>query len=172
MQPGERIKQFRARKGLTLKEMGLRLGYSYVYLSDIERGKVKPSREFLEKIKEVFNISSDYILYSGVGAQWDKIEQKLKSKGFTDEEIQELHPDFLAAVVLGGREEWERGHQYAETFQEPVVEYEVLPRRSKKLLDAVAEILESGDDKIIESLKTNVRLFLDAVRAKKEKGGT
>lgn len=45
------------------------MGYSQSYLSDIELGKVEPSREFLKKMTKVYAISSDYILYGSEDEQ-------------------------------------------------------------------------------------------------------
>lgn len=69
METGERIKEFRRRKDRTQKEFVGPLGYSYSYLSDIERGKAEPSREFLKKLTEVYGISSDYVLYGSEDEQ-------------------------------------------------------------------------------------------------------
>ncbi len=63
MKPGDRIREFRTKHRLTLKRMASGLGYSHVYLSNIERGLVDPSREFLKKLNEVYGLSSDFVLY-------------------------------------------------------------------------------------------------------------
>ncbi len=63
MHPGERIKEIRKGKDLTLKAFGKMIGYSYVHVSNIERGRLRPSRDFLIKLSEIYGISSDYILY-------------------------------------------------------------------------------------------------------------
>jgi transcriptional regulator with XRE-family HTH domain len=54
---------YRKEDKLTLKSMAEKLNYPYVYLSNIERGKVEPSRNSLKKFAEVFGISSDFVLY-------------------------------------------------------------------------------------------------------------
>ena len=123
MKPGERIKHFRKNKGLTQKEFANKLGYSDAFLSDIERGKAEPSREFLKKMKLVFGIPSDYILY-GSGTQWEEIKKKLS----------------------GGK-------------------YGTLPTSTRNLLDNVVEILESGNEVIIDTLKTNIKAFLKLTHA-------
>ena len=69
MKPGERIREFREHKERTQKEFAGPLGYSYSYLSDIERGKAGPSREFLKKLSEVYGVSSDYVLYGSEDEQ-------------------------------------------------------------------------------------------------------
>ena len=134
MKPGERIKEFRKNKGFTQKEFAEKLGYSQVFLSAIEIGKVEPSREFLKKLNEIFGISSDYILYSGTAAQWEKIEEKLKLKGFTEQEVREIHPDYLKALYLTGREEWQRGERHNLAVHEPGAKYQALPTSTKNSL--------------------------------------
>ena len=126
MKPGERIKYFRKNKGLTQKEFANKLGYSDAFLSDIERGKVEPSREFLKKMKVIFDIPSDYILY-GSGTQWEEIKKKLS----------------------GGK-------------------YGTLPTSTRKLLDNVLEILESGNEVITDALMTNIKAFLKIIHAIKK----
>ncbi len=63
MKPGERIREFRDKKGQTQKDFSKPMDYSHSYLSNIEKGKVEPSREFLKKLTGVYGISTDYILY-------------------------------------------------------------------------------------------------------------
>jgi transcriptional regulator with XRE-family HTH domain len=63
MHPGEKIRDFRKKKGFTQKDFAKMMDYSGGYLATIELGKVEPSREFLKKLNEIFCISSDYILY-------------------------------------------------------------------------------------------------------------
>jgi transcriptional regulator with XRE-family HTH domain len=169
MKPGERIKKFRDAKGLTQEEFSEALGISQSYLAQIETGIRQPSREFLKKLNKVFKVPSDYILYSGTAAQWDKIEAKLKSKGLTDDEIREIQPDYLVALVLGGREEWERGHRSGLVAHDPEGEYGGPPIANKKLLDDVTEILEIGDEITVEALIANVKAFLRASRKTREK---
>jgi transcriptional regulator with XRE-family HTH domain len=66
---GERIKDFRQKKGLNQRKFAEQLGYSYGYIADLERGRQKPSREVLERLTEVYAISSDYVLYGSEDEQ-------------------------------------------------------------------------------------------------------
>lgn len=62
MKPGEIIRKFRLTqkpKKLTLKEMGRMIGYSHVQISNIERGIVEPSRDFIKAIEKVYALSWD-----------------------------------------------------------------------------------------------------------------
>lgn len=134
MQPGKRIKEFRLEKGLTQKELADAIKYSDAYLSEIERGVSKPSRDFLIKLTEVYGISTDYVLH-----------------GSEDEQKKYL------------------------LVKEPEFPYQIVPTATKKLLDSVKEILESGNEIMIDALKANIKAFLEAVRVQKktdeDKGG-
>lgn len=50
MNTGDRIKQYRMAKGLTLKVLGERIGMSMSFLSDIENGRSNPS---LKRCREI-----------------------------------------------------------------------------------------------------------------------
>jgi transcriptional regulator with XRE-family HTH domain len=49
-------------------------------------------------------------------------------------------------------------------LREPMAEYEVLPISTRKLLNSAIEILESGNEVMIDALKANVRAYLEAIR--------
>ena len=53
----ERLRLIRKEHQLTLKALSERAGLSVPYLSDIERGKVNPSIESLQKIAKAFNMT-------------------------------------------------------------------------------------------------------------------
>jgi transcriptional regulator with XRE-family HTH domain len=53
-------------------------------------------------------------------------------------------------------------------LREPVAEYQALPISVRRLLNSVVEILESGNELIIEALKANIRVYSEAVRAAKK----
>ena len=49
-------------------------------------------------------------------------------------------------------------------LREPMAEYEALPISTRKLLNSAIEILESGNEVMIDALKANVRAYLEAIR--------
>ena len=109
------------------------MGYSHSYLSNIEKEKVEPSREFLKKLTEVYGVSTDYILF--------------------------------------GPEEEQKKYLMV---REAEMSYEVIPTATKKILKSVEEILDSGNEVMIDLLKANIRGILMTVRNKNEnenKGG-
>ena len=120
-----------------------------------------------KKNNDVFGISSDYILYSGTAADLEKIVIDLESAGLDQELIEKVRLRCLAAIYRGGLEEYDRGQKNL-LIREPAAKYNVLPVSIKKLLDNVAEILESGNEVMIDALKANIRAFLEAVRIQKK----
>lgn len=53
---GKRIKEIRKQKGLTQKELGIRLGVSQAVIAQYESGKRNPKIETLRRIAEVLNV--------------------------------------------------------------------------------------------------------------------
>ncbi|MEQ8909416.1 MAG: helix-turn-helix transcriptional regulator [Vicingaceae bacterium] len=60
---GERIKKLRKKIGKTQEQLCELMEISRPTLVRYERGEMAPSAEFLSKLKEHFEVSSDYILY-------------------------------------------------------------------------------------------------------------
>jgi transcriptional regulator with XRE-family HTH domain len=174
MKPGERIKLFRNKKGLSQEKLAKALGYSQEFVSEIETGEADPPREFLKKLNKVFGISSDYILYGGTAADLEQIVTDLQSIGVDQELIEKVRLRCLAAIYRGGQEEYQRG-QKNSLVREPEIRYGFLPTSTKKLLNNIVEILESGNEVMIDALKANVKAFLEAIQTGKknneDKGG-
>ncbi len=143
MKPGEKIRYFRKNKNFTQKEFAQILGYSDAFLSDIETGKVEPSREFLKKLNEVFGISSDYILYGNPPGQAE-VEFEKHPEGYTEPKKEVI------------------------TIREPESKYQILPTATKKLIDNLVEILQSGNEIAVEALEANIKAFLQMVRVPKK----
>ena len=60
---GEKLRTLRKHHNMTLIDLAEALGYaSHGYLSLIETGKKKPSAEFVWKVAQLFNISTDQLL--------------------------------------------------------------------------------------------------------------
>jgi len=58
----KKIKEIRTRENLSQEEFSKLLGYSKGYLADIETGRTRPSRKFLESIQINFGASIDWLL--------------------------------------------------------------------------------------------------------------
>jgi len=54
---GNRVRQYRKRKGLSQETLALNAGLTVSFIGDIERGKKKPTVESLEKLLVALNIS-------------------------------------------------------------------------------------------------------------------
>jgi len=173
MQIGERIKYFRKRQGINQREFAKKLEYSYGYIADLERGRQKPSREFLEKLRDVFGISGDYILHGDLFYFWeqkfDEIEDKLRSEEISQSIIDKVKGDIMSAMTLLAEDKYQQGYEKGMKICEPVDRYQAIPTSTKKLLDNVIEILESGNKVTIDALKANILALLEAVRIQRDK---
>ena len=58
----KKIREIRTRENLSQEEFSKLLGYSKGYLADIETGRTRPSRKFLESIQINFGASIDWLL--------------------------------------------------------------------------------------------------------------
>lgn len=59
---GKRIRERRKSKGLTMKELGAKLNLAESTIAGYEAGYREPSASMLEKIAEVLDTSTDYLL--------------------------------------------------------------------------------------------------------------
>ena len=64
---GDRLRYMRNDLQLTVNEVITNIGIKQGYYSKLENSLLKPSRNILEKISTVYNVSSDWILY-GTGS--------------------------------------------------------------------------------------------------------
>jgi transcriptional regulator with XRE-family HTH domain len=172
MEIGERIKYFRKKQGLNQREFAKKLEYSYGYVADLERGRQKPSREFLEKLGHAFGISSDYILHGNLFYFWDQkldeIENKLKSSEIPQPIIDKVKGDIMSVMVLFAEDKYHQGYEKGMKVSEPASRYQATPTSTKKIFDNVMEILESGNEVIIEALKANIRGLLEAIKIQRD----
>lgn len=74
-----RIREIRKKCGLTMKELGDRVGVSESAISQYETGKRQPDYETLLKIADYFGVSVDYLLGKEGGAAADpELEELLE----------------------------------------------------------------------------------------------
>jgi len=100
----QKIIFIRTSLNLTQDEFAKRIGYSRSYLSDIEGGRVEPSRRFLEAISDNFKISIDSILLGvRIINAMSRIE-KYSDTGFlylydfTDRGLEEIKSELLRTL--------------------------------------------------------------------------
>lgn len=61
---GERLKRARLLRGLTMQELGDKVGITKQAISKFEKGKIIPSGKTMVKIAEVLNLTLDYFFKS------------------------------------------------------------------------------------------------------------
>ena len=61
---GEKLRQLRTQRGLTLRALARELGYTnaHAYINDFENGKRRPTLDFVVKIGKYFNVSVDLLI--------------------------------------------------------------------------------------------------------------
>ncbi|MGE8204410.1 helix-turn-helix domain-containing protein [Heyndrickxia sp. NPDC080065] len=96
---GQRIKNFRLQKQLSLSELADRAGVAKSYLSSIERNlQSNPSVQFLEKIAAVLNVSVNSLLHDEIDendaveldSEWENLVKEAMNSGVSKEEFREF----------------------------------------------------------------------------------
>lgn len=96
---GQRIKQLRLEKSLTLSELAERSGVAKSYLSKIERSiQSNPSIQLLEKLADALSVSIDDILYGNtapiheieIDKQWKDLILEAMASGVSKEQFREF----------------------------------------------------------------------------------
>lgn len=60
---GDKLRVLRARRNLTLRDLAAQLGYTtHGYVNAVEKGRKKPSLEFVLKVAELFDVTADHLL--------------------------------------------------------------------------------------------------------------
>jgi transcriptional regulator with XRE-family HTH domain len=60
---GEKLRTLRQRRGMSVRELTSALGYTgHGYIYDIEIGKKKPNVEFVLRVADLFNVTTDQLL--------------------------------------------------------------------------------------------------------------
>lgn len=103
---GDRIKELRIDRGMTLKELGEAVQFNYSNLSKIERGSRKPAIDFLEDLSNYFDIDISYFFGDlkpttnrkepdSFDLELKRLSVELKKHNITVDELKEL------AITLG-----------------------------------------------------------------------
>ncbi len=98
------LKELRAQRGLTQKDVAELLHISRPTYTRYETGERKPDYETLRKLSEIFNVSTDYLIgvnnidYNQYGVE---IYKKLIDIGFLkqDEPVTEEHLSVLSSII-------------------------------------------------------------------------
>ena len=93
---GDRVKQLRLEKRMSLSELADQAGVAKSYLSSLERNlQSNPSIQFLEKIAAVFHIPVDQLLHDqqnkeDLDLEWLKIVKEAMESGVSKNEFREF----------------------------------------------------------------------------------
>lgn len=93
---GNRVKQLRQEKKMSLSELALKAGVAKSYLSSLERNlQTNPSIQFLEKIASVLGVPVDSIILEqpnkdNLDSEWMKIVQEAMESGVSKEQFREF----------------------------------------------------------------------------------
>ncbi|KAB7672525.1 helix-turn-helix domain-containing protein [Bacillus sp. B1-b2] len=93
---GDRVKQLRLEKRMSLSELADQAGVAKSYLSSLERNlQSNPSIQFLEKIAAVFHIPVDQLLHDqqnkdDLDSEWLKIVKEAMDSGVSKNEFREF----------------------------------------------------------------------------------
>jgi DNA-binding helix-turn-helix protein len=64
MTTGERVKNFRESKGISQEKLARELNFSLSLIAQIERNKIKPSRNFIQRVKKLYPEIDTNIFFS------------------------------------------------------------------------------------------------------------
>ena len=87
---GPRLRQVRKKRRLTLADVSKSTGISVSFLSDIERGRTKPSLESLDKLADLYGMTMSELL-EGVGKVAAQKCNRIHREGW--DEFVERNPD-------------------------------------------------------------------------------
>jgi len=81
----KKLREIRTLYRITQKELAKKMGYHETYISDIERGRTKPSNKFILRISEIFNINPEWLL-TGEGEKYPLMVAEQKAQYSTSGE--------------------------------------------------------------------------------------
>ena len=89
---GEKIKEYREKKGMTIIELSNQAGISKSYISSIERGiQQNPSIQILDKLSTALGITLDQVLdcKPDIDEEWLRLVEMAIEEGLTKQELLE-----------------------------------------------------------------------------------
>lgn len=93
---GERVKQLRLEKKMSISEVAEQAGVAKSYLSSLERNlQTNPSIQFLEKISAVLGVPVDYFIQNHIDKEdldsdWLKLVQEAMDSGISKDQFREF----------------------------------------------------------------------------------
>ncbi|KSU89072.1 transcriptional regulator [Priestia veravalensis] len=98
MEIGQRIRELRGKKGMSLTELATRAGVAKSYISSVERGiQLNPSIQFLTKVSNVLNVNVETLI-NGTGdkdesqldAEWVELAKEAAHSGVSKEQFKQF----------------------------------------------------------------------------------
>ncbi|MEK4029882.1 DNA-binding anti-repressor SinI [Pseudobacillus sp. FSL P4-0506] len=97
MSIGERIRELRMSKGLSLTELANRAGVAKSYVSSVERQiQLNPSIQFLHKVASVLNVSVEKLIDEGdnpikeIDTEWLELAKEAMESGISKEQFKQF----------------------------------------------------------------------------------
>jgi transcriptional regulator with XRE-family HTH domain len=185
LQVGERLRQLRG--DLSQEEFAQKIGVPIKSYQRYEYGQYVPRPHTLTKIAEMCDTTTDWILTGNLNIDKARMMERLKTAYELEdivEKLEQIRTREEKLLVFGVKEraaEYGLEHLEEKDFIEKLRSYiadvkiDFLPPKERKLVDALLEILNSGDEGIIEAIEANLREFLKLARLSKSdnenKGG-
>jgi len=185
LEVGERIKQLRG--DISQKEFAKKIGLSLMGYQRYEYGERVPHPHTLTKIAKFGDTTVDWILTGDLNIDKARMMERLKAAYELEDIVEKLEQIRIREeklLVFGVKE---RATEYGlESLEEKDfiqklrsyitdVKVDFLPPEKRKLIDALLEILDSGNEGIIDAIEANLREFIKLVRLSKsdneKKGG-
>lgn len=116
MKLGSELRRLRKKQRLTLANVGKETNLSVSFLSDVERGRTRPSLDTLEKLAACYNVSvKDVLLDTEYGVSSGKKEYPPGFQEFL-QEIGELIDDEMEDLLLRAENRAKRSAQTKEDW--------------------------------------------------------
>jgi transcriptional regulator with XRE-family HTH domain len=105
---GEKLKNIRNKKNLSMREVGERIGIDHSYIGKIEKGKI-PSLNTLRKLCEFYGITVSSLFgdevpvpdeLKDIGVEWITFAKEMENKELTPDEIKAVVEAFKAIKKL------------------------------------------------------------------------
>lgn len=98
MSIGERIRELRVQKGLSLTELANRAGVAKSYISSVERQiQLNPSIQFLNKVSAVLDVSVEKLIHENdskeeeeIDVEWLNLAKEAMESGISKEQFKQF----------------------------------------------------------------------------------
>jgi transcriptional regulator with XRE-family HTH domain len=104
MRFGNRLRQLRKAKGLTLRELAKKVGVGFTYLSRAENERLQygdyPSNALIEKLAKALNADADELFFLAQRIP-DRMKRRILERPFVFRKLAELDDAALERVVAG-----------------------------------------------------------------------